>query len=167
MIKIWIELNKNFYLELIYRVTRDGDSASDFHLKCDNKGPTISIIKTENGRIIGGYTTIPWSDRYDAYISDKDSFIFSVDSKEKYNLKKELDGKYAIYHDNGYCCCFGYCGDDLAIGNNFLKGKNSYCCGNGDNYYSFETNNNNLIGINQKGRINFKIFEMEIYKINF
>jgi len=168
MIRKWIEVNNNIQFQLLYRATRDGDSVSDFHSKCHNESPTIAIIKTENGRIIGGFTTIPWLREDKSYISDKDAFIFSIDSKEKYNLKKELNGEYAIYHSNlSYCCCFGYCGDDLAVGNKFLKGNNSYCCGNGDNYYSFQTDNNKLMGIDKKGKIDFKIIELEIFKINY
>ena len=94
---------------------------------------------------------------------------FLLIQKKKNNLKKELNGKYAVYHSNSssYCCCFGYCGDDLAIGDKFLQGNNSYCCGNGDNYYSFETTNDKIIGVSDKGKINFKITELEIYKINY
>ena len=33
-------------LKLIYRGSRDGFKAIDFHTKCDNQGPTISIIKS-------------------------------------------------------------------------------------------------------------------------
>ena len=40
---LFTNLNKNFNLELIYRATRDGDSLSDFHSKCDNKAPTIKL----------------------------------------------------------------------------------------------------------------------------
>ena len=118
MLKNWISPNDIINFELLFRATRHGDSSNAFHLKCDNNSPTISIIKTENGKIIGGYTTIPWIKEDKSFISDENTFIFSVDSKEKYNLKKELNGKYAVYHSNSssYCCCFGYCGDDLAIG---------------------------------------------------
>ena len=166
MIKGWISLKSEVRFKLLYRATRDGDSAINFHLKCDDKCPTICIIKLENGRIIGGYTRIPWKSEDKCYISDECAFIFSVNSKEKYNLKKELKGKYAVYHDiNNYCCCFGYCGDDLAIKQNFLKGEKSYCCGNGDNYYSFETSNEKMIGLSNKGIIKFKVEELEVYLI--
>ena len=167
MIKHWIQPDFEVNLKLIYRATRDGDSATNFHKKCDNKSPTITIIKTEKGRIIGGYTTIPWIKEDNYYIEDKNAFIFSIDSKEKYDIKSQLGKYYAVYHSNSYyCSCFGFCGDDLAVGNNFLEGKNSYCCGNGDTYYTFETDNNKMLGSNDKGKIMFKIDELEMYKIN-
>ena len=111
---------------------------------------------------------MPWIVEDKAYVVDSEAFIFSIDSKEKYELKKNLNGKYAIYHSlNKYCCCFGYCGDDLAVGDKFLKDQNSYCSGNGDEYYSFETNNLKLTGVETKGKINFKILELEVFKIRF
>ena len=101
-----------------------------------------------------------------SYIVDKDAFIFSVDSKEKYDLKKELNGNNAIYHSSSsYCCCYGYCGDDLAVSEKFLNKNVSYCCGN-EEYKSFNTNNLNLIGKDVKGKIKFEISELEIYKVN-
>ena len=167
MIKNWINPNGKIYFDLIYRATKDGDSSNIFYLKCQNQAPTISIIKLDNGRIIGGYTTVPWLIENKSYISDKDAFIFSIDSKEKYNLRKELNGDSAVYHSiNSYCCCFGYCGDDLAVGNRFLKDQNSYCCGNGDKYYSFDTDNNKMMGVDTKGKIKFKISELEVFKVH-
>ena len=44
---------------LLYRPSRDGWSASNFHSCCDNKGPTVTVIKSRN-YIFGGYTEQPW-----------------------------------------------------------------------------------------------------------
>ena len=88
MVKNWIQSDDNIDLDLLYRATRDGDSYYDFHSKCDDFAPNISLIKLDNGKIIGGYTTVGWKVEDNAYISDKDAFIFSLDSREKYNLKK-------------------------------------------------------------------------------
>ena len=41
----------------------DGWAASTFHSKCDNKGPTVTIIKVNN-YIFGGYTDVSWSSKY-------------------------------------------------------------------------------------------------------
>ncbi len=32
---------------LLYRGSRDGFGTKDFHLKCDNKSPTLTIIKAQ------------------------------------------------------------------------------------------------------------------------
>ncbi len=38
---------KNFSTFLLFRGSDDGFSAKTFHEKCDNKGPTLSIIRSE------------------------------------------------------------------------------------------------------------------------
>ena len=44
---------------LCYRASRDGWSAQDFHKHCDNKGPTVVLVKA-NDYIFGGYTDQHW-----------------------------------------------------------------------------------------------------------
>ena len=44
---------------LCYRASRDGWSAQDFHKHCDNKGPTVVLVKANNC-IFGGYTDQNW-----------------------------------------------------------------------------------------------------------
>ena len=41
---------------LLYRGSRDGWKNKDFHDRCDNKGATVTVIKSSKGRISGGYT---------------------------------------------------------------------------------------------------------------
>ena len=53
-------MKKKFQTELLYRGSKDGFTAASFHQKCDNKGPNISIIKSEHGLIFGGYTSLSW-----------------------------------------------------------------------------------------------------------
>ena len=45
---------------LIYRASREGWSSSDFHTHCDDKGPTVSVVKSGN-YIFGGYTEQSWN----------------------------------------------------------------------------------------------------------
>ena len=49
----------NLFFGLIYRASRDGWTATDFHSFCDYKGPTVTVIKSEN-QIFGGYTELQW-----------------------------------------------------------------------------------------------------------
>lgn len=53
----------------------------------------------------------------------------------------------------------------MVVGNKFLQGNNSYCCGNNNEYYSFKKTNEKMLGIKNKEQIKFKIAELEIYKI--
>ena len=45
--------------KLLYRASRDGWAASNFHSCCDNKGPTVTVVKSGN-YIFGGYTDQHW-----------------------------------------------------------------------------------------------------------
>ena len=38
--------------KLAYRGSRDGFLSSDFHRKCDNIGPNLSLIKTSHGKLL-------------------------------------------------------------------------------------------------------------------
>ena len=44
---------------LLYRASRNGWAASNFHSCCDNKGPTVTLVKSGN-YIFGGYTAQSW-----------------------------------------------------------------------------------------------------------
>ena len=46
--------------ELIFRKSVNGSYSEDFHKYCDNKGPTLTFIETENNQIIGGFTPLNW-----------------------------------------------------------------------------------------------------------
>ena len=45
---------------LLYRATRDGFTAEAFHLKCDGKENTLTIIRNNLDYVFGGYTTAKW-----------------------------------------------------------------------------------------------------------
>ena len=74
---------------LLYRATRDGSYPKDYHKKCDNQGPTLTLIKTDNNRKFGGYISkdIQYGTSDEKYVKDKNAFIFSIDKKKKYNIK--------------------------------------------------------------------------------
>jgi hypothetical protein len=72
----WIP-NCNF--SLLYKATRDGFEPEDFHNTCDNKGPTITIIKTKKGYLCGGYSPLPWTSQGTRCIGpNPDYFLFTL-----------------------------------------------------------------------------------------
>ena len=70
---------------LLYQGTRDGFLASNFHSHCDNKPNTLTIVKSTNGNVFGGYTSAQWKST-ESYECDKSAFIFSLVNKEKKSL---------------------------------------------------------------------------------
>ena len=68
---------KGKQFKLLYRATRDGFAASSFHAKCDQQPNTLTVIKTTNGFIFGGYTAVAW-DSTSRHKIDPNAFIFSL-----------------------------------------------------------------------------------------
>ena len=80
----YIDKDKTFKFKLLYKGTKDGDTYDIFHKKCDNQGPTISIIESTDGQVFGGYASKSWDINRKSDISDPDSFLFNVNIKKKY-----------------------------------------------------------------------------------
>ena len=73
-------------LNLLYRATTHNFTASEFHTRCDNKKPTLVVIKNDQDQVFGGFTKQTWN-HTDGYKNDPDAFLFSVTKKKKYPLK--------------------------------------------------------------------------------
>lgn len=52
-------LPPNATCSLLFRASTDGNTPADFHRCCDNKGPTLVVIKSGE-YIFGGYTLQSW-----------------------------------------------------------------------------------------------------------
>jgi hypothetical protein len=68
---------KQATLELLYRASRDGWRAQDFHSRCDNKGATVTVIKCTGGFVFGGYADRSWNSIGKHNQSPK-AFLFSL-----------------------------------------------------------------------------------------
>ena len=55
------DLKPTSVMKLLYRGSKDGWAAADFHRLCDNQGPTVTLVKSSAGRISGGFTTVSWT----------------------------------------------------------------------------------------------------------
>ena len=43
---------------LLYRGSRDGFGVDNFHRLCDNKGNTLTVVKSTKDNVFGGFTDI-------------------------------------------------------------------------------------------------------------
>ena len=140
---------------LLYRATRDGDTAKNFHEKCDYKGPTLTLCRGENGIIFGGYTEAEWDSRERHPKYDKNAFIFSVTFNKKF---LSINYENSIECNPDYGPVFGFEGD-LYISNKFLSKKNL-------NVSAFEkTYKDNKHEI-LNGKTDITLDELEVYLIN-
>ena len=58
VLKGWLSSQEGKW-RLLFQASRDGFAAAAFHSKCDNKGPTVTIVKSGNN-IFGGFTEVSW-----------------------------------------------------------------------------------------------------------
>ena len=137
---------------LLYKGSRDGDGANDFHSKCDEAEKTLIIVEDNNGNRFGGFTTQDWGGQY-LQKKDDEAFIFSIDKKKVYDV---------IPNQNAIGCYpnFGpvFFGCQIRIYDNFLsKGGTTYK--KGLNYYTtedFELTNGNQ---------NYGVKDIEVYEV--
>ena len=56
----WVE-DKTFGWKLCYRASDDGWKGEDFHRKCDDVGPTVTLVECGTN-VFGGHTDQSWKD---------------------------------------------------------------------------------------------------------
>jgi hypothetical protein len=103
--EINIKNKVNISLILLYRASRDGDEAKNFHTKCDNYKNTLVAIKTKKGLRFGGFTSETWNGN-GLDKKDKNAFCYSLDKMKIYN---SIKGKNAIYASPDYGPAFENC----------------------------------------------------------
>ncbi len=82
---------------LIYRASRNGFGATNFHSKCNDKPNTLIIIKSKNDNVFCGYTEQTWNHAYGCYKADPNSFIFSLINKFNKPIKIKCSQGSSIY----------------------------------------------------------------------
>ena len=137
---------------LIYKASRDGDSANKFHYMCDKYSNLIILIKTNKGSRFGGFTSSKF--RSTSHLKfDNNAFLFSLDLMKVFNI---LPGNYAIYcYDNtGPCFSKG----SLYVPNSFFTkyGKTRIAGGPFQFKKDYELNN---------GKEKFLIKELEVFQV--
>ena len=83
-IKEWISPGKDIKFNLLFKKSTDGNTTKDFHDHCDNKGKTLIIIETTEGRKFGGVAYDNWNAN-DSWRANPKDFVFSLDLNKKYN----------------------------------------------------------------------------------
>ena len=109
-------------LTLLYSGSSHGWEPSKFHELCDEKGPTITVMKSKAARVFGGFTMQSWdSTSYEK--ADEKAFIYSIDRQQIYRV---IHTQKAIYCSSGWGPCFGGCA--LGLGGDPLNKENSGWC---------------------------------------
>lgn len=164
--------DNDFLFKLVYRGTRDGDSAKEFHKRCDKIGQNLTLVKTDKDKIFGGFTKCNWEipEKYLKEMEEEDTES-GIQKKDKYSFCFTLGSEKKIYEhceDEGeekeaiFCSPkFGptFCSNIFAIYNKFLK--------NGGYSTKKETScfDGQIDDYELTGEKDFKIKELEIYEI--
>lgn len=114
---------------LLYRGSRDGFRATDFHAKCDGKANTLTVVKDTKKNIFGGFTCAQW-DQSSRFKVDTNAFIFSLVNSLQRPLVFDhvTNGNYSKHSIDCYSThgpAFGG-GHDLHISDNSNSNTNSY-----------------------------------------
>ena len=140
-------------MNLLYKASRDGDLAENFHKHCNHIANTLTVIKTTKNKRFGGFTTQKWSGSGN-YMRDYNAFIFNLDNKEVYY---NSDDGFSGIDYNDYGPSFGR-GCDLRI--------SSGCMNNNDSYdytpYSYDIKGKKYA---LNGEKNFKVSNYEVYEL--
>lgn len=147
---------------LIYKGSRDGFAATKFHQNCDNKGPTVTVIKSKNGYIFGGYTSQSW-DSSGSYKPDNKAFLFTLTNPHdipptQFPINPN-EVHEAIKGTANACAIFGK-GKDIRVADAANQNNDSYA-----SLYSYPdtTGKKNLIFT---GDMFFTVSELEVYSVS-
>ncbi|CAF1387192.1 unnamed protein product [Rotaria sordida] len=148
--------------ELIYKATRDGFDTNTFHSRCNNKGPTMTIIQSNNNYLFGGYTAIPWTSDV-SWKNDTTAFLFTLTNPHNIPPTKYLinPGK-AVHtvHHNSSCGPYFGAGPDMYLAN----GSNS----NNSSRTNFPASYLDTTGKGNDtftGASNFTTSDIEVFKL--
>jgi hypothetical protein len=119
---------------LLWRGSRDGFRAKEFHLRCDGRANTLTLIADTDGNVFGGFTPEKWVSGWKSKGDDSlRSFLFTLRDPHdlpprKFALRAEWKHE-AIWCISGCCPVFGYgnfC--DIRINNNCNTDKYNHIC---------------------------------------
>jgi hypothetical protein len=113
---------------LLWRGSRDGYTAKEFHRRCDGHANTLTLILDTDGNVFGGFTPVEWDSRsYEKGDDSLRSFLFTLRNPHgvpprKFALKEEKKGS-AICCKSDRCAGFGYCsaGWQLVVCSNYTS----------------------------------------------
>ena len=158
------EFSGNDKFHLVYRGSLHGFGAHEFHSKCDGVRNTLTLIKTTQSFIFGGYTARSWESNGHSKL-DENAFIFSLVNKDNQPIKMKFDpesGSYSIQCFSTFGPTFG-AGYDVHIADDSNKNMTSFSSlGNSYKHPLYESNSNEAKSF-LAGSHNFQVIEIEIY----
>jgi hypothetical protein len=152
-------------IALLWRGSRDGFNAGDFHRCCDRHPNTLTLIQDTSMNVFGGFSPVAWespivqSCKGDPSLK---SFIFTLTNPHnvpprKFSLKPEK-GDWAI-------SCYSQWGPsfrDISVRDNCHETTSSYTLTFGSNYTNDAWRDGEVFFTGSK---NFQVKEIEVFEI--
>jgi len=148
--------------ELIYKGKRDGLQGYNFHSKCDNQGPTMTVVRVSNNRfIMGGFTSLNWGGNR-GYQSDHKAFLFSLTNNRGKPIKLVSSGDaHSISDQSASGPCWGS-GNNLHLYQQM--NSNSNYANTGTSYRPEDATVNYSQDL-LAGQYNFTVDDIEVFKL--
>jgi hypothetical protein len=149
---------------VLWRGSRDGFSASQFHGRCDGHANTLTVIFDTKGNIFGGFTPAEWESRDDWKWKVDDSlksFLFTL--KNPHNIPAR---KFTLKPENKHHAIGGFAERgpsfwDVQVYDECNANTDSYTCL--DCSYANDTALDNFVVFT--GSKDFKVKEIEVFEI--
>ncbi len=173
-------LGSDYKWKLLYRASEHDYTAKSFHEYCNDKRPTLIVIKSDRGWIFGGYTTQSWSGEgiyYDCDLiiiievrkCDSKAFIFTL--KNPHGVKptrymKRKESRYAIYCDSAFGPIFGSSKFDIGIDNQCNRKDKCYIKNDNEEGYECHPKYKCSLFVNTAGPNHsnyFSVLDYEVY----
>jgi hypothetical protein len=116
---------------LLWRGSRDGFGARDFHGRCDGHAPTLTLIQDTEGNIFGGFTPVEWESRtgdfHECFEADPslESFPFPLKNPHNFPVRK-----FALKAERDWAiCCDSWRGPhfwDMGVSDNCNANTHSF-----------------------------------------
>ena len=128
-------------------------SGKQFHPLCDLYNNTVTVLKTKEGSIMGGYTTQTWDGETEKF--DDKAFVFNLNDRRKFHVKP---GRAAISCSYENLPVFAY---DLSLSRDlyFTKFPSNYMAGEN------ETRTNPLYNEGE-GKTMIDMVALEVFVLN-
>ncbi|KAH3715462.1 hypothetical protein DPMN_058172 [Dreissena polymorpha] len=98
----WIGTGPKIFT-VLYKITMDGCNATAFQQKCDNQGPTVTVLYNKQDSVYGGYGSLSWNSS-NAWITEANAFLFQLkySGSNKHNKFQIKNSTYGMY---GHSTC--------------------------------------------------------------
>jgi hypothetical protein len=148
---------------LLWRGSRDGFGAKDFHRRCDGHANTLTLIEDTGWNIFGGFTPVKWESIGGAKADPSlMSFLFTLKNPHNFPARK-----FALKADQKEMaiCCFSTGGPhfcDIVVSDNCNANTLSFTYNFGDSYANDTGRDGTTFFTGSKW---FKAKEVEVFEI--